>query len=34
MRKQRGFTLLEILVSMSLFTVIGFAVVLMMRTGV
>jgi prepilin-type N-terminal cleavage/methylation domain-containing protein len=34
MRKQRGFTLLEILISMSLFTVIGFAVVLMMRTGV
>jgi len=32
--KQRGFTLLEVLISMSLFTMIGFAVVLLMRTGV
>ena len=30
----RGFTLLEILVAMSLFTVIGLGVVLLMRTGV
>ncbi|MHC4547190.1 MAG: prepilin-type N-terminal cleavage/methylation domain-containing protein [Planctomycetota bacterium] len=34
MSRQRGFTLLEILISMTLFTVIGFAVVLLMRTGV
>ena len=34
MQRQRGFTLLEILISMTLFTVIGFAVVLLMRTGV
>ena len=30
----RGFTLLEILIAMSLFTVLGFGVVLLMRTGV
>ena len=34
MRKRRGFTLLEILIAMSLFTVLGFGVVLLMRTGV
>ncbi len=34
MRKKRGFTLLEILIAMSLFTVLGFGVVLIMRTGV
>lgn len=34
MRKKRGFTLLEILIAMSLFTVLGFGVVLLMRTGV
>lgn len=33
-RPPRGFTLLEILVAMSLFTVIGLGVVLLMRTGV
>lgn len=32
--RTRGFTLLEILIAMSLFTLIGFAVVLLMRTGV
>jgi len=31
---RRGFTLLEVLIAMGLFTVIGFAVVLLMRTGV
>ncbi|MHC4409788.1 MAG: prepilin-type N-terminal cleavage/methylation domain-containing protein, partial [Planctomycetota bacterium] len=30
----RGFTLLEILVAMSLFTLIGFSVVLLMTSGV
>ena len=34
MRKRRGFTLLEILIAMSLFTVLGFGVVLLMRTGI
>jgi len=33
-RSTRGFTLIEILISMSLFTIVGFAVVLLMRTGV
>ena len=33
-RSNRGFTLLEILIAMSLFTLIGFAVVLLMRVGV
>ncbi len=33
-RKDRGFTLLEILISMSMFTAIGFAVVLLMKNGV
>jgi prepilin-type N-terminal cleavage/methylation domain-containing protein len=32
--RTRGFTLMEIMVSMTLFTMIGFAVVLLMRTGV
>lgn len=32
--RRRGFTLLEILISMSLFTLIGLAVVMLMRTGV
>jgi len=32
--RSRGFTLLEILISMSLFTVIGFAVVTLMSSGV
>ena len=31
---RRGFTLLEIMVSMTLFTMVGFAVVLLMRTGI
>jgi len=34
MRSQRGFTLLEVLISMSLFTVLGLGVVLLMRTGI
>jgi prepilin-type N-terminal cleavage/methylation domain-containing protein len=33
MMRKRGFTLLEVLIAMSLFTVLGFAVVLLMRTG-
>jgi len=34
MRRARGFTLLEIMVAMSLFTMIGLAVVMLMSTGV
>ncbi|MFQ5844739.1 MAG: type II secretion system protein J [Planctomycetota bacterium] len=34
MRTQRAFTLLEVLVAMGLFTIVGFAVVVLMRTGV
>ncbi|MGH7162473.1 MAG: PulJ/GspJ family protein, partial [Planctomycetota bacterium] len=33
-RGERAFTLLEVLVAMGLFTVVGFAVVLLMRAGV
>lgn len=33
-RSERAFTLLEVLVAMSLFTVVGFAVVMLMSTGV
>jgi prepilin-type N-terminal cleavage/methylation domain-containing protein len=34
MRRQRGFTLLEILIAMGMFTVIGFAVTMLMKTAV
>jgi prepilin-type N-terminal cleavage/methylation domain-containing protein len=34
MRNQRGFTLLEILIAMSLFTLLGFAVVRLMGAGI